>query len=321
MGGHLKKSDRLELSILLKKGHSLRDIGKALGKDHSSLSREIRFNSVNGAYDPIKAQIKARLKRRRSKYQGMKIRNNPKLEQYVIDKLQHYWTPDEIAGKLRKEQGKTVISINAIYKYLYSQYGQAFCKYLPSRRYKNKKQMAKTGKREIIKDRVFIDLRPTIINNRERFGDWEADALGRPIYSNGLIVGLVERSSRRLLLSKQSGKSYAMDGFKQMLNPYQGISQSITFDNGSENTSYKQLNLPAYFCHTYSSWEKGSIENSFQRLRRFIPKKSSPANYTQQDLNAIMEIMNDTPRKCLGYQTPNEVFNKHFNLQSGAFEG
>lgn len=321
MGKHITKSDRLEISILLKKGHSLREIAAALKKSHSSLSREIRRNSTNVIYDPLKAQAKSRHRRKQSKYQGMKIRGNRELEKYVSVGLHQYWTPEEIAGKLRTLHGHTIVSHNAIYKYLYSASGQHLCQYLPSQRYRRKPRKDKQDRKEIIKDRIFIDLRPAIINNRERFGDWEADLLGQPQYTTGAIAGVEERLSRKLLLSKQTGHSHAMNGFKQMLHPHRHLSHSITLDNGTENVSYKQLELSAYFCHPYSFWEKGGIENSFQRLRRFIPKKSSPMLYTQHDLDAIMEIMNNTPRKCLGYKTPNEVFNEHVNLLGGAFEG
>lgn len=321
MGAHLKLSDRLELSILLKKGYSLRVISKTLKKDHSSLSREVKRRSTRLAYDPYQAERNARLKRKHSKYQGMKVRSNAWLENYVINGIRHHWTPEEIAGRLKDKYGRSIVSLNAIYKYLYSPFGQSLCHYLPYKRYSRKRRTAKLVKREIIKDRVFIDSRPDTINQRARFGDWEADVLGQPQFTVGAIVDLTERLSRRLLLNKQANSSYAVDGFKQMLNPYQEISQSVTMDNGSENASYKTLALSTYFCHPYSPWEKGSIENSFQRLRRFIPKRASPSKYTQHNLNVIMEIMNNTPRKCLGYRTPNEVFNEHLNKSSGAFEG
>src|SRR3990167_1499635 len=96
---HFSRMERLELSILLKRGYSSRDIGNALGKNHSSVSRELKRNSVNGDYNPIQAHHKAYVRRKYSKYQGMKIREHPELERFVRRKLKRHWSPDRIAGR------------------------------------------------------------------------------------------------------------------------------------------------------------------------------------------------------------------------------
>ena len=101
---------------------------------------------------------------------------------------------------------------------------------------------------------------------------------------------------------------YSMDGFKMFLNPRHDIFKSLTLDNGVENVRYEELDVDTYFCHPYSSWEKGGMENDFKRLRRWIPKKASLLNYTDKQIYAIMEKMNNTPRKCLNWKTPREVF-------------
>ena len=132
---HFSKTERLELSILLKKGYSLRAIAGELRKNPSSVSREIKDNSVNGEYDPHKADHKAYVKRKYSKYQGMKVNENRLLEEYIRRGLQQYWTPEEIAGRLELEHGRSVISFTSIYKWLYSAYGQPLCVYLPSKQY------------------------------------------------------------------------------------------------------------------------------------------------------------------------------------------
>lgn len=316
---HFTKDQRNEISILRKKGYSLRDIGDAIGKDHSSVSREISQNSVRGIYDPEKAHQKYKKKRRCSKYQGMKIRSHPELEKYIEVHLKNdHWTPDEISGRWNSENhldknGKQItISAPIIYKYLYSSYGQHLCQYLPSQQYRKKKRKGKKFKKEIIKNRVSIEERPEIINGRKRFGDWEGDTLGRIKTDQAAIAGLAERLSRKILLTKVCQLKYTIDGFKEKLNPYHNtFKNSLTLDNGVENVRYEELGMSTYFCHPYSSYEKGLIENSFGRLRRFIPKKSSIQNLTEQELQKIEDLMNDTPRKCLAYRTPNEVFKEH----------
>jgi len=305
---HFSKTERMELSVLLKKGYSLREIAGVLGRDPSSVSREIERNSVNGEYNPHKASHKAHVRRRGSKYQGMKIRDHPWLEQYIGEKLQAGWTPEEIAGRLELEYGYSVISFKAIYKWLYSQYGQRYCRYLPSMRYRPKGQGNKKVKKQIIPNRVSIEERPRIISVRRRCGDFEADTLGVPKTSKGTVAGMVDRKSRYFLGKKVARLRYAMNGFKELSDPLSV--HSCTFDNGVENARHEELGVPTYFCHPYSSWEKGSIENTFQRLRRFIPKKARIDDYAQARISAICEMMNNTPRKCLKYKTPTEIF-KH----------
>ena len=314
---HLQKSTRMEISILLNKGYSLRDISRTLEYNPSSISREINNNGGRDNYDPLKAQHNAYKKRRYSKYQGMKINEDIELQQYVETRIKDCWTPEEIAGKLKADNhDKSVISAKSIYKYLYSPYGQYLCNYLPLKRFKpRKRKKGKKGKRGSIKDRVFIDHRPDIVNERARFGDWEADTLGRPkTCSAQTLVGVIERKTRYLLAAKVSRLKYSMDGFKAVLNPYHETIKSLTLDNGRENASFKKLKLDIYFCHAYSSWEKGSIENSFGRLRRFIPKKADLKYYSDKQISDIIHIMNNTPRKCLGYRTPNEVFKEQLLL-------
>ena len=321
---HFTQDVRDEISILLKKGYSHRDIAEAIGKDHSSVSREIRNNSTNGIYDPRKAQRKAKVKRLYSKYQGMKIRDMG-LEKYIEEKMaKKHWTPEQIAGRLkRKNEGETVVSAKSIYEYLYSPYGQHLCKHLTYKQYS--KRRGQTRKRGWagggIKNRVFIDVRPDIVNERTRFGDFEADTLGTIKSDKEALTGMAERMSRYLLLKKVSRLKYAVDGFKKSLNPYQNAVQTVTLDNGVENHRHLELKTDTYFCHPYSSWEKGTVENLFGRLRRFIPKKKSLKSYSPEKISAIMDIMNNTPRKCLGYRTPTEVFNEQLSLSGVALGG
>lgn len=324
---HFTKSDRIELSILLKKGYSYHDIAPAIGKSASAISREVKNNSTKGIYDPVKAEYKARLKRRMSKYQGMKVAEWPWLEEYIADKMKNDgWTPEEISGRLRTENNdQNVISAKSIYKFLYSNRGQYLCKYLPHQRYKPKKRGGKKAKKSIIPNKKSISARPAVVDLNIQFGHFEGDTLGRIKTDNEVISGVRERMSKKLFICKVPRLKYAMDGFNQMLNPYHDITESFTLDNGVENVRYEELGIPTYFCDPYSSWQKGGIENDFMRLRRWIPKKTSLLKYSDQDICGIMEKMNNTPRKCLNWKTPNEVWNELYavktNSPSVALEG
>ena len=321
---HFTKDDRNELAILLKKGYFQKEIAKTLGKDPSSISREISRNSVNGIYDPKKAQIKSKVKRSKSQYQCMKIVKYPELADYIeIHLKNNHWTPEEIAGRWNNEKHmgangkKLIISAPTIYKYLYSGRGQHLCRYLCSRRYtKRKRKDGGKAKRQIIPNRISIDERPDIVGERVEFGHWEGDTLGKIKTDSETVVGLCERMSRFILIDKVPMLKYSMDGFKALLNPHHDAFKSLTLDNGVENVRYEELNIDTYFCHPYSSWEKGSIENLFKRLRRFIPKKASLKNYSRKDIIGFAEIMNNTPRKCLNWKTPREVFEEQSALNN-----
>lgn len=304
---HFTKSDRIELSILLKKGYSFRDAAGVLGRDPSSVSREVKNNSVNGVYDPYKAHHKARVRRKHSKYQGMKVRESPEIESYIKEKLKSDWSPEAIAGRLPIDtEGRLSIHHTSIYKYLYSPYGQYLCQYLQYKRYRKKRRNGTKTAREIIKNRVFIDQRPEIISQRTRCGDFELDTLGVPKTSKETLVGAADRKSLYFQAKKIPRLKQAMISAKRLIQSHQVF--SVTLDNGPENASYQILGVPSFFCHPYSAWEKPIIENVFKRLRRYIPKKSCLSNYSDEQISFIIDRMNNIPRKCLGWKTPKEVF-------------
>lgn len=305
---HFSKAERLELSLLLKKGYSAREIGSALGKHHSSVSREIILNSVKGVYDPRKAHGRARVRRIYSKYQGMKIRERPWLELFVRQGLEAGWTPEQIAGRLREaHEGKTIISAKGIYKWLYSVYGQSFCRYLPSRQFRPRRRRKKT-KKILIPHRVFIEHRPLGALNRSRIGHFEGDTLGVPRGAPETIAAVVDRASRYFRAVKIQRLREATEGYRQLL--YSVRTRSLTLDNGVENVRYEELGVPTYFAHPYRSWEKPTIENTFQRLRRYIPKRARVRDYSDEQISVMVERMNNTPRKCLQYRTPAEAFER-----------
>lgn len=307
---HFSKIERLELSILLKKSYSLRSIAEVLGRNPSSVSRELKRNKVCREYDSLKANHKAYVKRKYSKYQGMKIREHQRLELYVREKLPLGWSPEKIAGRwnnINENNNEITITAKGIYKYLYSNYGQYYCQYLKSMRYRKKRRKQNKSVKEIIKNRVFIGERPKIINSCLRYGDFEADTMGRPKYASTQTLAIVrERKSRYIMAKKVRRLKYSMQGFKELLN---GIPvRSITFDNGVENTRHQELGVKTYFCNPYHSWEKGSVENSISLIREYIPKGSDLADYSDDYITTVINRINNTPMKCLKFRTPKEIF-------------
>lgn len=269
---------------------------------------------MHESYEPQKAHHKAYVKRKYSKYQGMKVVSNLEIEAYVKEKIKYEgWSPESIAGRFNFEKGMKIIGKDAIYKYLYSQYGQSLCEFLKYKRYNKKKRKNVKTVREIIKDRVFIDQRPEKINERKRFGDYEGDTMGRPKdASPETLTVMRERFSRKIFAIKVKRLKYAIRGFKKILKSKQPL--SLTLDNGVENCRYKELKVDTYFCHPYHSWEKGSVEQGISLIREYIPKKADLKDFSQAKINAILQKINNTPMKCLNYKTPNEIYTQNLLL-------
>lgn len=330
---HITDADRSEISILLHKGHSYRDIAKALNKDHTSIGREIRRNSAKGVYSPLVAKVKARKRRMESKYQGMKVEDSEKTKQYIITCLKLHQTPEEIAGRMKQiDTHIPYVSHEGIYKWLYSSRGQKYCYFLPTQRFTPRKKRGKTTERSLIPNRVGIENRPAGANNRTRYGHFETDTIvsGKKTNSKAALDILIERKARYSRLKKIPNLKPDTNN-EALKNMGKGLKMNtLTYDNGIENRHHEKLaislNIQTYFCNPYSSWEKGTIENTNGRIRRFIPKGADLNNYSDIQIQAIEDWLNHTPRKCLNYRTPYEIMlknNRFISLlnPSGAFEG
>jgi IS30 family transposase len=308
---HIKKAERSEISILLKKGYSFRDIAESLNRDPSTISREISENSVKGIYDPNKADHKAYVRRKYSKYQGMKVVGDNRLRGYVEEKLVKDWSPEEIAGRLKNiDKDIKYASYGAIYKFVYSVYGRNLERHL---RYKGKKRRGRKRKKVTqLKNRTFIDQRPEITNKRARFGDWEGDFIVSGKNGKGILLVLHERKARYTVIRKIMTRS--CQKINQYLLEMIGIFicfNSLTIDNDISFRKHEELSkilgVPIYFCHPYHSWEKGGVENTNKLIRQYIPKGSNISKYSNEYIKEIEAKLNNRPRKCLGYKTPLEV--------------
>lgn len=315
MAKHITDAERSELSILLGKGFSIPQIGKALARDRSSIEREIKRNRTKKTYDPLQAKVKARQRRRYSKFQGMKIQVKPELRAYIIAELKKFRTPEQISGRLQEiDRHLPYVSKKAIYEWLYSVHGQNYCPLLPSKRYQPRQRRGKKTERAMIPNRRDIAERPKEVGDRSRLGDFETDTIvsGKKTRSKTALTVVHERTSRFVRLKKipslrPSENRKAIEDvskvFKKMF--------TLTFDNGIENKEHEQvaitLHLLTYFCHAYHSWEKGGIENMNGRIRRFIPKGCDIEKFTDEDIQIIEDRLNDTPRKCLHFRTPREM--------------
>lgn len=303
----LTRAERLEISILLEKKYSFRAIGRALGRSPNAISYEVRENSVRERYDPLKADTKARVRKRMAKYQWKKINAEKKLQSYIIEKLQLHWNPDEIAGSMRRERTPFYASKTAIYEWLYSAQGQRYCVYLYTERYTKKRRENEKTDRVMIPDRVSYTKRSLGATNRTRYGHFEGDTVVSKRGGSGGMSVLSDRKSRLLVARKLHSMSSTenlqkIQGMMKSLN-----TKSITFDNGIENKKHALLGIPTFFCDPYSSWQKGGVENVNKMLRRYFPKGTDFGEISQKEIDQAVFLINQKPRKILGYRSAFEV--------------
>jgi IS30 family transposase len=306
---HIEKAERLEIAILLSKGYGIREIARVLKRSSGTISDEIKRNSINGIYDPKKAQYKAYRKRKYSKYQGMKVVRDDALREYVKEKMENDWSPEEISGRLKEiDKGIKYASCGAIYKFVYSVYGRRMERYL---RYKGKKKRRreKVGQ---LKNRVFIDERPKIIEEKRRFGDWEGDFIVSGKNGKGALIVLYERITMYTVIGKLLTRDCKTINrhLREMINGFICFN-SLTVDNDISFTKHQELSrtlgCPVYFCHPYHSWEKGGVENVNGLIRQYILKGSDISKYDDEYIKEMETKINNRPRKTLRYKTPLEV--------------
>lgn len=299
--------DRDRLEALLRKGHSQVEVAGVLKVDKSTISREIKKRKrKNGVYDASTAEHKARVRRSNSKYQGMKVEVCLELKQYIIKHLKKYRSPDEVAGRMKRECKPFYAGKKAIYRWLYSSYGDGYCKYLCTRRHRRKQQKRDQPKRQMIPNRINISERPLDPGLSHAEGDLFVSPRSAATSASVAMVCLPEA---QFLVGKKMKNRKP----KTMVKTINKIEQKIrvdtlTLDNGIENKDHEQFNVTAFFCDAHSPWQKPHVENNIGLLRRwFIPKKTDLSKLPERKLQKYISILNHKYRKSLGYRSAYEV--------------
>lgn len=303
---NLSLAERGEIGILWSKRYSIRAIAKTVGRSPNTISYELKRNKTKGGYDPKRAQGKARQRKRMRKHEWQKIEEIKELREYVIAGLKRKWNPDEISGRMRKEKKPWYVSKNSIYRWLYSNRGQAYCHLLYSKRYHRKPRRG-SKERTLIPERVDISRRFKGAETRSRYGHWEKDAV---VSRHGVSASLATAQERksRLVAARKVRNMSPVDhelATQRMLAGKKSL--SITRDNGIENTHHRETSTPSFFCEPYSSWQKGGIENANKMIRAFFPKGTNFREVTQEQVDEAVSIINNKPRKILKYQSALEV--------------
>ncbi len=310
MAKHLTFEERQFLYRLKKKGKSNSEIAELIGRHRSTVGRELDRNSGHRGYRPLQAQRLAD-ERRLASRRPHKMENF-EVHQYVQDKLEKYWSPDQIAGRVRCDFPRTRwrwLSRQTIYDWINS--------YSPEWQTWLRRGGRPPEKRGKLTDCVRIDGRPDVINRRRRFGDWEGDT----------IVGNGRRSALLTLVERKSGYARIgrVDSMKsertmcvakrRMKDLPNRLRRSMTFDNGKEFAEHQRLSrstgMEVYFCDPYASWQKGTNENTNGLLRQFFPKGTDFTQVSHHEVAHVEQLINERPRRRLGYRTPAEVLEKH----------
>ena len=318
--------ERCEIARRRTAGEPIRQIAAALDRQPSSVSRELTRNSgTTVGYKPSYANEQAKARR----WRGSRMLRDPQLQALVLARLATGWSPQQIAGRLAREQGRAVISHETIYRFIAAQVARtkdySWRLYLP--RGKSKRGFRGRGggsSARHIKHRLPIGLRPAEAGDRANPGHWEADLMLFARHGQ-VILALHERCSRLVAVVRQPNKAAApvAAALQTLLAPLpEKLRQTIAFDNGTEfalhHTLRHELGIQTFFCDPHAPWQKGGIENAIGRLRRRLPRKTDLATLSPARLRQIASLYNHTPRKCLDFQTPAEVFLQllHFKCES-----
>ena len=301
---HLTREERYQIYVLKKAGHKQSEIAKLLNRSGSTISRELSRNRGGRGYRPKQAQAKAEDRR------AINARRvDDDVWQVAQEKLLMHWSPEQISGHVN-------ISPETVYQRIYAdkQSGGLLWKNLRCQK-KRRKRYGKIERRGQIPNRLFIEDRPAIVDERKRIGDWEADTIIGKNHRQA-IVSIVERKTGLTLIKKVERKTAkaVSQAMIHLLKPYKNKVRTITSDNGREFAGHediaKKLKADFYFAHPYASWERGTNENTNGLIRQYFPKNRDFTTITQKEINFAMERLNNRPRKRLGYRTPNQVFFK-----------
>ncbi|MGC3977229.1 MAG: IS30 family transposase [Paludibacteraceae bacterium] len=320
---HLTQEQRYAISCLLKQGCSQTQIAKTIGKDKSVICRELKRNAnLKGKYSFRYAQDMAEVRKERMKKPRKLL---PVVKKEIITMIQEDLSPQQITGRLKLEN-KPFVSHETIYKIIRGDKQQGGTLYKHTR-HKLKHRKRPVGKNIPIKNRVSIDLRPQIVNDKERFGDWEIDIIVGE-NNQGAIVTMVERKTAFMLMEKLEQGKNAKELSKvvvRLLTADKAQVHTITADNGTEFADHqniaKQLDTKVFFTHPYSSWEKGLIENTNKLIRQYIPKHTKFDNINNQYIKQIQYKINNRPREKLNFHSPKEIFFLSLKNNKVAFTG
>lgn len=306
----LTEEERYQIYEGVTENRSHREISTLINKHHSTVSREVKRNTGLRGYRPKQAHEKTQ-QRHQNKPRDRKLTHE--VQSLIAEKIQQEWSPDQIRGRL-KSQGLPMVCATTIYGFIRQDKasGGELYKHLRHRKPYKRRTGSSEARGQII-GRVSIDERPSVVDEKVRIGDWEADTVIGKAHK-GVLVTLAERVSKKTLIAHVPTKhaEIVKDAIIKLLELEKECLHTITFDNGKEFAYHVQikeaLGADNYFAHPYHSWERGLNENHNGLIRQYLPKAMPLDRVTNQEIAYIQDRLNNRPRKTLGYKTPNEVY-------------
>ena len=316
----LSENERYVICHMNIAGRSQAAIAKRLGRSPGTISRELHRNQdTQGGYFYDTAQRQSQTRRVQAN-QRYKL-DDPVLQQFVRYALIFTWSPEEIVGRLHlgiETIGENTVTHETIYRWIYRQATQGELLHCCLRRKRKRRRHRlphRTNTRGAIRDRVGIERRPEQVNTRERFGDWESDTV-EGAKGCGLLVTHVERKSRYTIIRKIDDKraaTFNRASIAGLRTIPPELRQTLTADNGKEFAEFKELerrlDMQVYFADPYSPWQRGTNENTNGLIREFFPKGMDLRDVNYREVAHVQGLLNNRPRKCLGFRTPREVLN------------
>jgi IS30 family transposase len=314
---HLSLTERDRITELKSDGMSLRKIAEQLGRSPSTLSRELQRNATPAykVYLSHRAHDRAVTRKQEA---GVRPRlKDDRIVSYVRTRLAEGWSPELIAGRISHEIRGIAISHEAIYQYIYHPKTEGREELIGclvrSHRKRKKKGFGRKERKTKIPNRIPIEERPLSADNRSWFGHWEGDSLVSR-ESLAALNSLVERKSRLLFLTRLARKTAEQTSdavIERLQGLPEGARRTLTLDNGSENSRHEDITeaigTRCYFARPYASWQRGSNEQVNGLIRRYFPKGTDFGKVTDEQVASVESMINNRPRKCLGYKTPLEV--------------
>lgn len=321
---HITLEQRYEIQSLLKAGYTQKDIAKAIDKSESSISREIKRNKdLRGcSYKATTAQNKYRKRLlEKPKY----TRFTDAIKENVEELLAEDLSPEQVVGRCKK-LNKEVVSHETIYQHIWSdkKKGGELYMHLRRRGRKNKKRGSSRAGRGFIPDRIGIEKRPKVVDEKTRFGDLEVDTIiGKD--HQGAIVTINSRATGMLKMKKVEKRTAELVSLtiEELLQDWKPFVETITADNGKEFAMHQKisesLDIDFYFANPYHSWERGANENLNGLIRQYLPKKTDFSTITDAEIQRVEDKLNNRPRKRLNFETPLEAMEKLLFNQEIAF--
>ena len=306
---HLTQEERYQIYAYKKVGYGNKYIAEELNRHVSTIKREVSRNSGQKGYRPQQAH---RLAQERHQLKPKEIKMTEEMQAHIRERLEQQWSPEQIQGRLQAENESSVCP-KTIYDFIAQDKAEGGDLHKNLRHKRYRKRTGKPDARGQIRNRISIEERPDIVDQKQRIGDWEADTvIGKG--HQGVLVTLSERYSKLNLIAHVASKhaSVVTQAMMALLEPYQADLKTITFDNGKEFAFHEQLKdkfgVETYFAHPYHSWERGLNENHNGLIRQYLPKGQPLDKVTHEQVLEIQTRLNQRPRKLLDFRTPEEVY-------------